>query len=120
MKLDQIVNELNLDVRVEANKLNAEVKNAYISDLLSDVLANSEENDLWVTLQIHPNIVAIASIKGLSGIVLINSREPEEETIKKAEQENISLMVTSMPAFEFSGKLYNMLHSGTGTDAEGI
>ncbi len=120
MKLNQIVEKLNLEARVAVNNLDAEVRNGYVSDLLSDVLANSEENDLWITLQIHPNIVAIASMKGLSGIVIINGREPEEETVKKAEEENISIMVSTMTAFELSGKLYALLFSGTKNDAEGI
>ena len=120
MKLKQIVEKLNLELRSDAGNLDAEVRNGYVSDLLSDVLANSEENDLWITLQLHPNIVAIASMKGLSGIVIINGREPEEETVKKAEEENISILVSTMTAFELSGKLYALLFSGTKNDAEGI
>ena len=120
MKLKEIVDKLNLDVRISVNNLDAEVRNGYVSDLLSDVLGNSEENDLWITLQIHPNTVAIASMKGLSGIVIINGREPEEETVKKAEEENISIIVTKMTAFELSGKLYALIPSGTNDDAEGI
>lgn len=120
MRLKQIAEKLNLDTRVAVNNLDAEVRNGYVSDLLSDVLANSNENDLWITLQLHPNIVAIASMKGLSGIVIINGREPEEETIKKAQEENISILVSTMTAFELSGKLYALLFSGTKNDAEGI
>ena len=120
MKLSEIVEKLSLDVRVAVNNLDAEVRNGYSSDLLSDVLGNGEENDLWITLQIHPNIVAIAGMKGLSGIVLINGREPEDETVKKAEEENVSIMVSKMSAFELSGKLYALLFSGTKNDAEGI
>jgi hypothetical protein len=88
--------------------------------LLSDVLAHSEDNDLWITLQIHPNIVAIASMKGLSGIVIINDREPEEETVKKAEEKGIPIMVSQMTAFELSGRLYALGLSGTENDNEGI
>jgi len=120
MKLNQIAEKLNLEVRVGVNNLDSDVTNAYVSDLLSDVLGNSEEGDLWITLQIHPNIVAIASMKGLSGIVIINGREPEEETVKKAQEEKISILVTTMTAFELSGKLYALICSGTKADAEGI
>jgi hypothetical protein len=120
MKLNQIVETLNLEAKVAVNNLDITVSNGYVSDLLSDVLGNSDENDLWITLQIHPNIVAIASIKGLSGIVIINGREPQEETVKKAEEENISIMTSTMSAFELSGKLYALISSGAKNDAEGI
>ena len=106
MKLNLIVEKFGLKVVCNANNLDVEVNGGYVSDLLSDVLANSNENDLWITLQIHPNIVAIASMKGLSGIVIINGREPEQETVNKAEENNIPIMVSQMTAFELSGKLY--------------
>jgi len=59
MKLKEIAEKLNLEAKVAVGNLQVEVSNGYVSDLLSDVLANGEENDLWITLQIHPNIVAI-------------------------------------------------------------
>ena len=120
MKLREIVEKLDLDVRVAADNLDCEVNNGYVSDLLSDVLGNSEENDLWITLQIHPNIVAIASMKGLSGIVIINGREPEEETVEKAKDNGIPIMVSKMTAFELSGRLYALGLSGTKNGNEGI
>ncbi len=89
--------------------MHREVKRGYTSDLLSDVLANGEEDDVWITLQIHPNIVAIAGMKGLSGIVLINSRQPQEETVARAREENMPIMVSEMSAFELSGRLYAVL-----------
>jgi len=92
--------------------LDREITRGYASDLLSDVLANSGEGDLWVTLQIHQNIVAVASMKDLAGIILVNGREPEEETLEKAEAENIVIMVTEMPTFELIGRLYELGISG--------
>ena len=118
MKLEKVIDELGLELRGDFKALDAEVNKGYVSDLLSDVLANSDECDLWVTLQIHPNIVAVASIKGLPGIVIINGREPEEDTIKKAEEENIPIMVSKMTAYELVGRLYALTGSGNknGTD----
>ncbi len=120
MKLKEIAEKLNLQVRVAADNLDTEVVNGYVSDLLSDVLANSDENGLWVTLQIHPNIVAIASIKGLAGIVIINGREPEEETMEKAQEKGIPILVSEMAAFELCGRLYALGLSGTASDDAGI
>ncbi|GAF79804.1 unnamed protein product, partial [marine sediment metagenome] len=108
MKLKEIVDKLNLDVRCAINNLDTDIHTGYAGDLLSDVIANSKEDDLWITLQIHENIVAVASMKGLSGIVIINGREPEDETKKKAEEENIPIMISNMTAFELIGKLHTM------------
>lgn len=113
MKLQEIVDKLNLSVKTASGKLDTEIVTGYASDLLSDVIANGKEGDLWVTLQIHPNIVAVASMKGISGIVIINSREPEEDTVKKAEDEQIPIMVSDLPAFELICKLHTIGILGT-------
>ena len=113
MKLQEIVDKLNLSVKTAPGKLDTDIETGYASDLLSDVIANGKEGDLWVTLQIHPNIVAVASMKGISGIVIINSREPEEDTVKKAEDEQMPIMVSDLPGFELIGKLYTMGILGT-------
>jgi len=108
VKLTELTQKLNLDVRSAKTDLDREVTGGYASDLLSDVLGNAEEGDIWVTLQIHQNIVAVASMKDLAGIILVNGREPEQETIEKAEAENIVIMVTDLPTFEIVGKLYDL------------
>lgn len=117
MKLRKIIEQLGLQVRCGSETLDNEVRSGYTSDLLSDVLANSEEGDLWITLQIHPNIVAVASMKGLTGIVLTNGREPQEETVNKANDEGIAVMVSELGAYELSGRLYGMGLCGTKDDA---
>ena len=113
MKITELVQKLNLDVRAAKENLEREITGGYASDLLSDVLANSKEGNLWITLQIHQNIIGVASMKDLAGIVLVNGREPEPETAEKAEAENIPVMVSEMPTFELVGKLYSLGVGGT-------
>lgn len=108
MKLKEIVKELNLKVITGVSCLEREITGGYASDLLSDVIANSKDGNIWVTLQIHQNIVAVASMKNLAGIILVNNRCPEDETIKKAEDENIPIMVSKLSSFELIGKLYEL------------
>lgn len=109
MVLKTIVEKLGLEVKTATGGLTGEVTGTYVSDLLSDVMANSKEGNLWATLQIHPNIVAVATLKDLSGIILVNNRQPEEETLKKAEEEQIPILTTHLPAFQLVGRLYNLI-----------
>ncbi|MHC4086653.1 MAG: serine kinase [Planctomycetota bacterium] len=113
MKLTELIEKLNLDVRSAKANLEREVTGGYASDLLSDVLANGKEGNIWVTLQVHHNIVAVASMKELAGVILVNGREPEQETVEKAEAENLVIMVTEMPTFELVGRLYSLGVTGT-------
>ena len=109
VKLSEVIEKLSLDVKTVNVGLEQEVTGVYVSDLLSDVMANSKEGNIWVTLQTHLNIVAVAGLKTMAGIIIVNNRQPEKEIIEKAESEKIAIMTTSLPAFEVAGKLYQML-----------
>jgi hypothetical protein len=113
VKLTDLVDALGLDVRSARGKLGNEVTGGYASDLLSDVIAHGRHGDVWITLQVHQNVVAVASMKELAGIVLVGGREPEEQTLRKAESEGIPIAVSNLPAFELVGRLYGLgLRSG--------
>ncbi len=103
---------MHLEVQSGRDILSTQVAGGYVSDLLSDVMANSKKADIWVTAQVHPNIVAVAVLKELAGIIIIGDRKPETETIKKAEAEKIVIMSTNLTAFELAGRLYEMGISG--------
>ena len=51
-------------------------------------------------------IGAVASHKDLAGVILVQGRQPEKDTIAQAEKENIPILVTDLPAFEVVGRLY--------------
>jgi hypothetical protein len=106
MNLQEIVNRLSLEVKTPGLDLTREVTGGYVSDLLSDVMGNSSGGNIWITLQIHLNIVAVASLKGLAGIILVNNRRPDEDTLKRAVAENIPVMTSALPTFELVGRLY--------------
>lgn len=107
MTLRDISKRFHLEVLSGESNLDREVKHGYVSDLMSDVIANAGEGDLWITLQIHVNVIAVAAMKGLSGVILIGGRHPEEATLAKAKAENMPLFVSDLPAFEMVGRLYS-------------
>jgi hypothetical protein len=112
IKLSDIVASCKCHVACGADLLERKAEGGYASDLLSDVMANSKKDDIWITLQGHPNIVAVARLKEIVGIIIVNGRKPEKETLKKAESENIVIMTTDLTTFELVGKLYEMGISG--------
>ncbi|MCX7792884.1 MAG: DRTGG domain-containing protein [Thermodesulfovibrionales bacterium] len=108
MKLSEIASNLNLEPLNDKYQ-DREVKGAYVSDLLSDVMANARPGEIWITLQIHINIVAVAVLKNLPAIIITNNRKPDEETLKKASQEGIAIFKTGLSTFETAGRLYKLL-----------
>ncbi|MBW2096174.1 MAG: serine kinase [Deltaproteobacteria bacterium] len=106
MNVTDIVNELSLDLLAGERGLDREVLGGYCGDLLSDVMANAEKGSVWITIQRHQNIVAVALLKELAAIVLANGYQPDPETVEKAKEEGIPLLVSSLAAYELAGKLY--------------
>ena len=113
MNLAEIAEKLQLKVKSGQDHLDLDVKRGYASDLMSDVLANADTGDLWITLQTHQNVVAVSVMKSLAGVIMVNNREPMEDTLEKAIAEGMPLMVSELPAFELIGRLYQLGISGT-------
>jgi len=109
MDIETVISSLDLKILSGKDRLKTEVKGGYTGDLLSDVMANSQEGDLWITRQTHPNIVAVASLKEHAGIILVAGSEPAAETLERADNENIPIMVSEHPGFEVTGRLYNLI-----------
>ncbi|HKJ42727.1 MAG TPA: DRTGG domain-containing protein [Sunxiuqinia sp.] len=109
MKVSDLVEQLNLKVLAGAKGLDREVSGAYVSDLLSDVMGNACEGQLWLTLQVHQNVMAIASLKDLAAVILVKGLQPHENTIQHSNEEQIPLLSTSDSTFDASGKLYAIL-----------
>ncbi len=109
MKVSEIVGKLNLKVFSGEVGLDRKISGAYVSDLLSDVMGNAEEGMVWVTLQTHQNVLAIASLKELAAIILVKNFEPEADTVLHSYEEGIPVLGTDLPTFEIVGKLYNAL-----------
>lgn len=109
MKLSEIITELGAEVKCCQESLQREVNWCYCSDLLSDVMANAQKDNIWITLQTHPNTIAVASLLNLSAILVSRGASPDKETLEKAIRENIPVLTTSLPTFEAAGILYKML-----------
>jgi hypothetical protein len=109
MDLEIVIKHLNLKVYSGFDRLKTKVLDGYSGDLLSDVMANSKEGDIWMTRQVHQNIIAVASLKDHAGIILVHGAEPAKDTLEKALKENIPLMGTDLSGFEIAGRIYNIL-----------
>jgi predicted transcriptional regulator len=105
-KLAEIAEKFDFKILCGEELLNRKVTGGYAGDMLSDVLAHAKKGDIWITMQIHLNIVPIAVMKELAGILIVNGKKPEGEVIQKARDEKVPLLGTSLNTFQVAGKLY--------------
>ena len=108
MKLKEIINFLKLQNLTPKLDTDIKIMGCYVSDIMSDTLANASQGDLWITQQSHQTIVALASLKRMPAILLVNGKRPVSGMVKKAEEQKIVLLATSMHCFEVAGRLYQL------------
>ena len=109
MELKAIIDQLNLTVLTTPKPFDQVVPaNGYTSDLLSCVMAGAKNKGLWVTLQAHMNIVAVAALLELSAVIITESAMPDPATIAKANDQGVTLLATKAPSFEVVGRLWEM------------
>ncbi|MFW5755611.1 MAG: serine kinase [Tangfeifania sp.] len=111
MKVSDLVKKYNLKIFSGKEGLDNKISGGYVSDLLSDVMGNAAENEVWITLQTHQNVMAIASLKDLAAVILVKGLEPDEDTLDHSNEEGVPLLGTSMQTFEMAGKLFNDLNT---------
>ena len=101
---------MNLTVFCGQENLNREIKGGYTSDLLSDVMGFAREGQVWITLQTHKNVLAIASLKELAAILLVKGNKPEDDMLEQAVEEGIPVLGTDAQTFETTGKVYQLIN----------
>jgi predicted transcriptional regulator len=108
VKIREIQSALGMEIAAGEKGLDREAEGGYCGDLLSDAMANAPRAGVWLTVQSHQNIVAVAILRELAAIVLVNGRKPDPDTIRKAEEESIPLLLSPASAFELGGRMYEL------------
>jgi predicted transcriptional regulator len=106
MKVKQIADWFQLKVAAGETGLEREVTGGYCGDLLSDVMANAPSGCVWLTVQGHQNIVAVAVLREIAAVIITGDRPPDADTLQRAEQERIPILLGDRTAYELAGELY--------------
>lgn len=109
MTLDEIIKQLSLEILTENKDFNqVQVSGGYASDLLSCVMSGAKRGNLWLTLQAHVNIVAVAALLELSAVIISEDAQPDEATIQRANQQDVTLLSASQDTYTLAGKLWDL------------
>jgi predicted transcriptional regulator len=108
MTLADLVERMQLEVLAGGGRLDRPVTMVYTGDMLSDVLARAHPGELWITIQVHLNVIPVAVMKELAGILLPNGRRPDAEVLRKAGEEGVPLLSTPLGAYEAACRLYEL------------
>ena len=107
MIVQEMVELLHAQVVAGIEKIDNPISGGYASDLLSNVMSQAKGGEVWVTMHGHQNIVAVASLLGLSAVIIAGHMQPEQQAVTKADEEGVPLLVTDLSVFEVVGLLYS-------------
>lgn len=102
MTVRELGEKLDLKLIAGESGLDNKAEGMYIGDLLSWVMGKCKENNIWVTIQGHVNIIAVASLTAAACIIVAEGAEIDEATVKKAESEEIPVFSTKLNSFEIA------------------
>ena len=108
MKVEQYAKAMNLEVLTDFGQ-NREITDVYIGDLLSIVMGNCEEGNVWITVQTHPNILTVADLNDVACIVIAGDTAIEQSLIDKAAEVGVSLLKSDKEAYELAWKTHEVL-----------
>lgn len=112
MILSDVAKHLGCEILTNDVNLDRDIKDGYVSDLLSDVIGNIRENSIWITIQRHINILGVAKLKDVVAIIIPRNLHIEENVIEKAKEEGVAILRDPRSAFELSGLIFNFLYKG--------
>lgn len=108
MTLKDIIESKDFNLATSNTNLNKEIKGLYCCDLLSWVMSHAKKEDAWITVQTHINIVAVATLIETSCIIIPEGIEVDSDTIEKANEEDIAIIVTPLSTYEIFCLLYKL------------
>ena len=104
MKISDVCQKIELKQMNQVNGDN-EIEGVYIGDLLSFVMGNGKEGALWLTVQRHMNVIAVAELNDFAGIIFVEDVEPDADTITQATKLDIPLFVSPLDAYALTKEL---------------
>jgi len=107
LKLKKILELIQGQQLTECFDCDKEIKMIKASDLMSDVLTSCKSGSLLITGLVNAQSVRTAEIVESAAIVYVRGKKPTEETIKRADNRNISLLCTEFSMFKVCGILHS-------------
>lgn len=100
MTVKEIADSLHYDILSGGTALDRKVEMVYCCDLLSFVMGRAPADSAWVTVMGNVNAMAVALLADTACVVLAEGAALDDEARKKAEDNEIAVLRSSLPVFE--------------------
>ncbi|MGC9529581.1 MAG: DRTGG domain-containing protein [Candidatus Bipolaricaulaceae bacterium] len=107
MTLRNVVELTEAEVLAGRDELDRRVERGCGADLLSDVLAVTEEGFLLVTGMVTSQAVRVAEVMNAVAVLFVRGKRPRDQVVAFAESARIPLLCTAKGMFDTCGILYS-------------
>ena len=106
MKLKEIKELLEAEVLTGGYDLDMELKVGCSSDLMSEILAFGKPGSILLTSLTNIQVINTANVSDINIVCFVMGKIPDENIIKLAEKNDITIFTTRFTTFESCGRLY--------------
>lgn len=99
MTVNEFVQKTGCKVLAGSAALQNQISSAYVSDLLSWVMAHGKEGTAWVTVQTHLNVIAVACLHDFACIIVPENIAIPKDTLSKADEEGIPVLTCGITGY---------------------
>ncbi len=92
-----------------AGETDREITGCYCGDLLSWVMGRAQSGEIWCTIMSNQNVAAVAVLSDVSCVLLTEGVRPDEDLLKKAQGQGITLLGTEESTFRAAGAIARAL-----------
>jgi len=106
MQVAGIAEKLNAQVLTNGLDVTREVRYAFASDLMSDVLTRDYEHTVLITGLANLQAIRTAEMSDIGQIIIARNKEVGQELVDLANKSDIVLMKSEYSVFKIAGILY--------------
>lgn len=107
MILSELIDALELENLTPELETDIEITGFHMSDIMSEALSCASAGNLWITLQNHEAVIALARLRLIPAVLLVGNRRPLHGMIARAKEQGIVVLRTPLPGFEVAGRIYH-------------
>lgn len=106
MTVRELIESNAFQVVNEGADIDKEITKPFCCDLLSIAMGRAPEGCVWVTVMGNMNTLAVASLTEAACVIMAEGILLDGEAMKKAAEQEITVLKTEMPAFEAALLIY--------------
>lgn len=100
MIVRDLVDLIKVTVINEGNNFEKTITGCYIGDLLSWVMSNAEEGNIWITIMSNVNVAAVAKLTDVACVLMCENVSPDDDCFQRAKEQGVTILKTNLSAYQ--------------------